>query len=428
MPKISNSYLFLYNSLQSIGCSTTFHAAQGRQFLSTGNRFLSSFNELGLHPILFLRLSFCRRACLLQSIAFLEVIHGALGIVPSGALLPLMQWGGRIHYLLAILHRIYEVQGSASVFVTFSMWSLGEVIRYSHYALNCTGSCPYWMTYIRYTAFILVYPIGLCGEMWLMYHALPFIKEKNLYADVFAYFPFTYYNFVQTIKPSTVGGSDKEDVIDEGGYGGSDEWAEPVDPMVVPGPADHSWPKGHSRVHGCTVKGPTDQDVGTNDETDCERCDDPDVALLRTVYTRPKVITISNTNAFHTVTPDERENADVVCNNKMKTRQVFHTKTNWYQLVTDNKQCRSSIYQTAGGKLEEQASDDRAKALGDPVKNGPSQGDVTANKGTECDGRVDMATGDVCTNRDRHEQAETVSQSCSHQASWRGRPVIRQLI
>lgn len=137
--------------------------------------------------------------CLLQSIAFLEIIHGALGIVPSGALLPLMQWGGRIHYLLAILRQIHEVQGSASVFVTFTMWSLGEVIRYSHYALNCTGSCPYWMTYIRYTAFILVYPVGLSGEMWLMYHALPFIKEKNLYADAFTYFPFSYYNFVQVL-------------------------------------------------------------------------------------------------------------------------------------------------------------------------------------------------------------------------------------
>lgn len=31
------------------------------------------------------------------------------GIVPSGVLLPLMQWGGRTHFLLAIVRQIPEV-------------------------------------------------------------------------------------------------------------------------------------------------------------------------------------------------------------------------------------------------------------------------------------------------------------------------------
>lgn len=79
----------------------------------------------------------------------------------------------------------------------------------------------------RYTAFIVLYPIGLLpGEsksmflffigsinclsssykvllsnvmfivVWLMYEALPHIKQKNLYADYFSALPFSYYNFV----------------------------------------------------------------------------------------------------------------------------------------------------------------------------------------------------------------------------------------
>ncbi|XP_075490852.1 uncharacterized protein LOC142529260 [Primulina tabacum] len=86
-----------------------------------------------------------------------------------------------------------HVQNLPSVSITFFAWSLSEVIRYSHYALNLTGSTSKWITLMRYNAFIFLYPIGVFpGEMWLMYEALPFIKKKKLYAD---HLPFSYYNF-----------------------------------------------------------------------------------------------------------------------------------------------------------------------------------------------------------------------------------------
>ncbi|KAI8523884.1 hypothetical protein RHMOL_Rhmol13G0106500 [Rhododendron molle] len=125
-----------------------------------------------------------------------------------------MQWGGRVHFLLAIVRRIVEVQELPSVFVTLLAWGLIEVIRYPHYALNCVGSSLSLVTYLRqdlifllshlpcvtrYTAFILLYPMGLAGEMWLMYQALPLIKTKNLYAYFFAGLPITYYNFVKVL-------------------------------------------------------------------------------------------------------------------------------------------------------------------------------------------------------------------------------------
>ncbi|KAK9280191.1 hypothetical protein L1049_013878 [Liquidambar formosana] len=124
--------------------------------------------------------------CFLQTVAFLEVVHGAIGIVPSGVLLPLLQWGGRTHFLLAIVRCIHEVQELPAVFITFVAWCLSEIIRYPHYALHCLGSCPSWLTYLRFS---FLY-------MWLMYQALPFIKKKDLYADFFDVLPFSYYNFV----------------------------------------------------------------------------------------------------------------------------------------------------------------------------------------------------------------------------------------
>ncbi|KAA8543940.1 hypothetical protein F0562_021883 [Nyssa sinensis] len=183
MSQLSKLYLFSYNCLQAFGWGVSLSRIL--------NNFVSTKSFNGAYA------SAGELICLLQTVAFLEVIHGAIGIVPSGALLPLMQWGGRTHFLLAIVRRVDEVQELPSVFITFVAWCLIELIRYPHYALNCVGSSPSLITYLRYTAFIVLFPTGVAGEMWLMYQALPFIKTENVYADLFAGLPFSYYNFVR---------------------------------------------------------------------------------------------------------------------------------------------------------------------------------------------------------------------------------------
>ncbi|XP_052184309.1 uncharacterized protein LOC127796281 isoform X2 [Diospyros lotus] len=183
MPRLLSSYLFAYNSLQALGWAIClFRITSNWASTKAINGAYASAGEL---------------ICLLQTVAFLEVFHGAIGIVPSGMLLPLMQWGGRAHFLCAIVRRIPEVQEPPPVFMTFVTWCLIEVIRYPHYALNCLGSSPSILTYLRYTAFIVLYPLGVIGEMLIMYQALQYIKLENLYADFFTRLPFTYYNFVR---------------------------------------------------------------------------------------------------------------------------------------------------------------------------------------------------------------------------------------
>ncbi|KAG8371423.1 hypothetical protein BUALT_Bualt13G0086100 [Buddleja alternifolia] len=195
MTQLKNLYLFFYNLFQAFGWALSLFRILSNLFSTKSvNGAYSSAGEL---------------ICLLQALAFLEVIHGAIGIVPSGVLLPLMQWGGKTHFLFAIVQRIHEeqsryrkVQELPSVFMTFVIWSLSEMIRYSHYAVNCMGSSPDWITWIRYNAFIFLYPLGIFpGEMWIMYKALPFIKKENLHADTF---PLSYYSFVVVCMHSSL--------------------------------------------------------------------------------------------------------------------------------------------------------------------------------------------------------------------------------
>ncbi|XP_050214314.1 uncharacterized protein LOC126665534 [Mercurialis annua] len=182
---LSKLYLIVYNSLQALGWAIALF------------KILTSV--ISTHSISEAYASAGQLISLLQILAFLEVIHGALGIVPSGVLFPFMQWGGRTHFVF-IVRNIVEVQDLSSVFITFLAWSMSEVIRYPHYALNIIGICPSWINYLRYTAFIVLYPIGLApGEMWLMYQALPFVKKKSLYANLFSALPFNYYDFLWVV-------------------------------------------------------------------------------------------------------------------------------------------------------------------------------------------------------------------------------------
>uniref|UniRef100_A0A803LCN8 Very-long-chain (3R)-3-hydroxyacyl-CoA dehydratase n=1 Tax=Chenopodium quinoa TaxID=63459 RepID=A0A803LCN8_CHEQI len=169
MPRLSNLYLFTYNFAQTIGWAVAL--IQILIGFSSTKSFNGAFASSG------------------------QIIC----IVPSGVLLPLMQWGGRSHYLLAIAGKIVELQTSPSIFITFVAWSISEIIRYSNYALSCIGDCPYWSIYVRYTVFIPLYPVGVAGEMWLMYQALTYIKEKDLYKDFFSVLPFSYHTFVQVV-------------------------------------------------------------------------------------------------------------------------------------------------------------------------------------------------------------------------------------
>lgn len=51
-------------------------------------------------------------------------------------------------------------------------WSATEVIRYTLFALKESGSpVPYWLHWLRYSAFTVLYPVGITSELAEMYLA-----------------------------------------------------------------------------------------------------------------------------------------------------------------------------------------------------------------------------------------------------------------
>ncbi|KAK2380366.1 Protein-tyrosine phosphatase, PTPLA [Trifolium repens] len=199
-PPISTLYLLAYNSFQAIGWTVSLTIIL--------HNLLSTSSLTGTYASAGTLISF------LQCAAFLEVIHGAIGLVPSGVLLPLLQWGGRTHFLLAIVRQIHETGIEAGQRI--KRWSVSSkdelprgqlMTRVIPFIPEFLGSpiSGIFLSYIltittMYTAFIVLYPIGVFpGEMWLMYQALPIIKKKNIYADSFSSLPFSYYDFVKVV-------------------------------------------------------------------------------------------------------------------------------------------------------------------------------------------------------------------------------------
>ncbi|KAL6619108.1 hypothetical protein ACP70R_034247 [Stipagrostis hirtigluma subsp. patula] len=170
MARPSKLYLLSYNSLQSLGWFLALLRLLPCLAAPPGS-FRSAYAVAG------------DLICFLQTCAILETVHAVIGLVPTSPLLAFLQWGGRTHFVLALVRQIPEVQSSPCVFITFMAWSISEVIRYSHYALTTLKVCPAWLTYLR-------------NEMLTMYQALPFVKARNLYSGFFEKFSMTYHSFL----------------------------------------------------------------------------------------------------------------------------------------------------------------------------------------------------------------------------------------
>jgi very-long-chain (3R)-3-hydroxyacyl-CoA dehydratase len=61
-------------------------------------------------------------------------------------------------------------------------WSVTEVIRYAYYVVNLLNLNVWSLTWLRYTLFIVLYPLGGTGELWCYYDSLAHLKKTNMFS------------------------------------------------------------------------------------------------------------------------------------------------------------------------------------------------------------------------------------------------------
>ncbi|KAI1696667.1 protein tyrosine phosphatase-like protein, PTPLA domain-containing protein [Ditylenchus destructor] len=114
-----------------------------------------------------------------QTAAILEIFHSMIGLVRSPLGITLAQVFSRIIVVWLILFKVESSRSSIGVPMLLVAWSVTEVIRYSFYALTLLKNVPFLLTWMRYTLFIVLYPLGASGEVITMISALPEIAEMK---------------------------------------------------------------------------------------------------------------------------------------------------------------------------------------------------------------------------------------------------------
>jgi very-long-chain (3R)-3-hydroxyacyl-CoA dehydratase len=142
-------YLLAYNTLCAVGWCVVLMTVS-KELYETGDVALAASSATPM-------------VTALQAIACMEFVHSVVGLVSGSPLNAFFQLVGRnvIHFGF-----IYP-KNTANLYVVslYFAWSMAEVIRYPFYGLSVINSCPGPLLWLRYSAFIVLYPIGILSEV-----------------------------------------------------------------------------------------------------------------------------------------------------------------------------------------------------------------------------------------------------------------------
>ncbi|XP_025033449.1 very-long-chain (3R)-3-hydroxyacyl-CoA dehydratase 1 isoform X1 [Python bivittatus] len=117
-----------------------------------------------------------------QTFALLEILHCAVGVVHTSVLVTGVQVSSRIFMVWFVTHSIKQIQNEESVILFLVVWTVTEITRYSFYTFNMLNHLPYFIKWARYNFFIILYPVGVVGELLTIYAALPYVKRSGMFS------------------------------------------------------------------------------------------------------------------------------------------------------------------------------------------------------------------------------------------------------
>jgi len=161
-------YLFFYNLVQAIGWTAIAIMAVAP--------YDAHDSHVGLYADVKTLLN------VFQTLALLEVLHSATGLVRSNPFLTAVQLASRVFLIWGVLYIVPEAQDQVGVLLICIAWCITEIIRYCFYMGAIANTIPYPIQYARYTLFIILYPLGVCGEMLCIYHALPHVRDRGIWS------------------------------------------------------------------------------------------------------------------------------------------------------------------------------------------------------------------------------------------------------
>ena len=187
--KISKLYIILYNAVMLGGWAFVY----GKGLLRYGRTLASGEAASKLSGELLWE-EYGEWLFLFQMLMLLDVVNSLLRIVRSPVVTTVMQIASRI-LVIAILKLFPQARTTlVGMSLLLFAWCPTECIRYSFYLIKelRAGSVkkgekgakagndkgvPNWLLWIRYSSFIILYPMGITGELFVLYTSLEEVKS-----------------------------------------------------------------------------------------------------------------------------------------------------------------------------------------------------------------------------------------------------------
>lgn len=170
--QLTTMYLLMYNSILTIGWTLILFETIKR--VVSYNSFRDFWQCYGLWNAIEVPLKIC------QTAAFLEVFHAMFGLVRSNPMIVFIQIISRVFLVWGVADYIPHAQHSIGIFLAVTAWSITEIIRYAYYALNLFQAAPQWLTWCRYSFFVVLYPLGVTGELMTIVKAMRTIYPESV--------------------------------------------------------------------------------------------------------------------------------------------------------------------------------------------------------------------------------------------------------
>ncbi|KAK1797331.1 hypothetical protein P4O66_008298, partial [Electrophorus voltai] len=159
---------------------TFYNIAMTAGWLVLGVAMMRFYLQKGTHKGLYK--SIARTLKFFQTFALLEVGHCATGLVRTSVIVTGVQVSSRIFMVWFITHSIRQVQNQESLILFLVAWTVTEITRYSFYTFSLLKHLPYFIKWARYNLFIIMYPLGVIGELMTIYAALPYVRKSGMYS------------------------------------------------------------------------------------------------------------------------------------------------------------------------------------------------------------------------------------------------------
>lgn len=167
---VKAGFLLVYNLVQFLGYSWIFVNMTVRLFIFGQDSLYDTFHTIS--DVMF----FC------QILASVEVLNAAFGVVRTSVTPTLIQVVGRNFVLFIIFGSLEEMHHRPVVFFVFYLWSAIEIFRYPFYMLGCINTEWKTLTWLRYTVWIPLYPLGVLAEAVGVMQSIPIFDQTKIFS------------------------------------------------------------------------------------------------------------------------------------------------------------------------------------------------------------------------------------------------------